>query len=98
MSYIEEGKSVKLTLETKQSFLKLEKPTKVKVTVENIDIKKLSALGAGIEMAAENGKNYFTFTVTAYEKFLIDGHLEIRIMYQSKDLKYEFHKFVLPVK
>lgn len=94
----DKGKMVELVFESNQSYLEMEKPTQLKVLVENIDLKNSSIVGAGIRMMGQSGKNYFICEVTAHEKYLIDNNLEISIYTRIKDENTLIHKFLIPVK
>lgn len=89
---------VKLEFETGELFLNLEKPTKLKVSVENIDLKKSAIIGPGISMSGEQGKNYFMCVVTAHQKNLVDNNLEIKIYTKENKNYILINKFLIPVK
>ncbi|WP_320816091.1 hypothetical protein [Flavobacterium sp.] len=58
---------IKLELETQKKYLVMNQPTEIKVSVENIDLKKSSIIGKGICLTGEQGKNYFVISITVDE-------------------------------
>ena len=95
------AKIVKLEFETKLLYLELNKPTKLIVSAENIDLQKnyMIIMGPGIRIIrpGKKGKNCLVCSVTAEEKYLVNHNLEIEILFDN-GIKYEpFHKFLIPV-
>jgi hypothetical protein len=99
-SFREGNKFVKLEFENGVKYLEANKPTKFKVTLENIDLKKSYILGCGITVLGKGrGQNYFTCNVTVPDSCLENKkELEISIYYYAKGKNKLFHKFMIPLK
>lgn len=99
-SFRQGNKSVKLEFEDGLTYLKVNKPTKFKVTLENIDLKTSEIWGCGISVLGKGrGKNYFTCNITAVNACVENkNELEISINYYLKGKRKLFHKFLIPIK
>jgi len=93
------NKSVKLEFENGLSFLEINKPTKVKVIVENINLKESSIIGCGISVSGDRGEDFFTCNITVVDSCVKDkDYLEISIYYRHRKERKLLHKFSIPIK
>jgi hypothetical protein len=99
-SYREGNKYVKLEFEDGLTYLEVNKPTKFKVTLENIDLKSSDIYGCGITLLGKGrGKNYYTCNINVVEACIKSkNELEISIRYDIKGKRKLFHKFLIPIK
>ncbi len=78
-----EGKNtVRLEFENNASELELNKPTKFKVFVENIDLKRSAISGKGIRPLSNSRPDEFAlFEVTVSKDSVTDGHFKMIFSY-----------------
>ncbi|MEL1245227.1 hypothetical protein AAEO56_13200 [Flavobacterium sp. DGU11] len=68
------NKTVRLEFETGFPYLKRNKPTRLKIYVENIDLKESAVVGKGIRPLGNSHKDeFFLCSVTVNRESVVDG-------------------------
>jgi hypothetical protein len=91
-------KVVRIEFETGYEYIELNKPTKMKVFFENVDISKTAVVGRGIK-SLNITNSYRLWMVTVNEESAIDGKYKIIVQYgQNNDGSRKTCTFFVPVK